>query len=122
MLREMAGQRQRAACVLLLAALCGAHFIEAATFTETIDSSWVDRWTHSSAEKYTGKFVAEAPPGLSDVALKVCPAARVSASSGIIAPFPCMYQILPQRYASDVRDGVRVSLAISRQDFVVAGA
>lgn len=72
---DMAGQRQRAACVLLLAALCGAHFIDAATFTETIDISWVDRWTHSSADKYTGKFVAEAPPGLSDVALKVRPAA-----------------------------------------------
>lgn len=65
----------RAACVLLLAALCGSHFIDAATFTETIDSSWEDRWTHSSDKKYNGKFVAEAPPGLSDVALKVCPAA-----------------------------------------------
>ena len=57
--------------MLLLVALCGAHVAHAAQFTETIDSGWADRWTHSSAEKYTGKFVAESPPGFLDVALKV---------------------------------------------------
>ena len=71
----MAENRQRAVCVLLLAAFCRSHFVNAVTFTETIDSSWQERWTHSSDAKYSGKFVAEAPPGLSDVALKVCPAA-----------------------------------------------
>lgn len=43
----------------------------AASFTESIDSTWADRWHHSSLEKYNGKFVAEAPPGSEDVALKV---------------------------------------------------
>lgn len=43
----------------------------AASFTESIDSSWATRWTHSSEEKYNGKFVAEAPPGSQDVGLKV---------------------------------------------------
>lgn len=48
----------------------------AASFTESIDSTWATRWTHSSEEKYNGKFVAEAPPGSQDTALKVTEKAR----------------------------------------------
>ena len=69
----MAGDRRHivVACALLITLLGCA---EAASFTETIDSTWADRWTHSTAEKYNGKFVAEAPPGLPDeLALKVRP-------------------------------------------------
>jgi hypothetical protein len=67
----MAGDRRQIAvsCVLLVTLLGCA---EAASWTESIDSTWADRWTHSTAEKYNGKFVAEAPPGLPDeLALKV---------------------------------------------------
>lgn len=97
--------------MLLLAALCGAHVADAAQFTETIDSGWVDRWTHSSADKYTGKFVAEAPPGLSDVALKVraaAPAPALSASFSGTRHCTYLCQIYPLRYASDAQRAGRV--------------
>ena len=70
-LASMAGDRRHIAvsCALLVTFLGCA---EAASWTESIDSTWADRWTHSTAEKYNGRFVAEAPPGLPDeLALKV---------------------------------------------------
>ena len=51
--------------------LCWYRPHSPASFTESIDSTWADRWHHSSLEKYNGRFVAEAPPGSQDVALKV---------------------------------------------------
>lgn len=59
------------ACALAAIALVSSA--NAASFTESFDSSFKERWTHSSAEKYNGQFAAEAPKGLSDVALKVRP-------------------------------------------------
>jgi len=84
-LASMAGDRRHTAvaCTLLATLLACA---EAASFTETIDSTWADRWTHSTAEKYNGKFVAEAPPGLPDeLALKVRPLGGLDPSRGAAA-------------------------------------
>ena len=38
---------------------------------EDFSSGWLSRWTHSTQEKYGGKFVAETPEGLDGPALKV---------------------------------------------------
>ena len=57
--------------VLVVAAALLVSSASAASFTESIDSTWADRWHHSSLEKYNGRFAAEAPPGSQDVALKV---------------------------------------------------
>ena len=64
--------RQRGAALgLCLAAVLLIVSADAAAFTESIDASWANRWTHSTAEKYNGRFAAEAPEGSDDVALKV---------------------------------------------------
>jgi hypothetical protein len=38
---------------------------------ETFDADWTSRWTHSSQDKYTGRFKTDVPPGLESPALKV---------------------------------------------------
>lgn len=72
----MLRSRSVALCLALASVLLLAHGADAAAFTESIDSSWADRWTHSTQEKYNGKFAAEAPEGSEDVALKVTEKAR----------------------------------------------
>jgi calnexin len=69
-------RQQAAMLACVLAALLLVSHAQCASFTESFDSSFTERWTHSSAEKYNGKFAAEAPKGLSDVALKVTEKAR----------------------------------------------
>ena len=104
----MAGDRRHiaVACTLLAALLACA---EAASFTETIDSTWADRWTHSTAEKYNGKFVAEAPPGLPDeLALKVRLLGGLDQSLKTAAPWlphqqPCVRIRMPRSSRSTVR-------------------
>jgi calnexin len=59
----------------VLAALVLASAVHGASFTYDF-SKGLGGWTHSSAEKYNGRFEAVAPPGASDAALKVPEKAR----------------------------------------------
>ena len=63
--------RQRLLRCLLTLAVTATLARAAVHFTEDFGAGWDERWSHSTEEKYNGKFVAEVPEGADDPALKV---------------------------------------------------
>ena len=83
---------------------------------EDFSSGWNSRWTHSTEDKYNGKFVVEVPEGLDGAALKVLDPRRLCASSGssaaaLSALFPALWQY-PSKLMRDL-DGCEAAAVLT---------
>ncbi|KAK9811492.1 hypothetical protein WJX72_004772 [[Myrmecia] bisecta] len=70
----MASKAGIAACLAvasLFALFAAPVCAKEVSFLEKFDAGWKGRWTHSGKDKYSGRFVVEAPEGSTDEALKV---------------------------------------------------